>query len=251
MNKPSLEQRLNQLFSLQQIDSQLQEIESQKGDLPATIEQMENSINNLKNKIKDLQRMIKQWKIDQDNYDMEIIDLTEKIEKYKNHQLHVKTNKQYDALAKEIDRAEEKIQKYEKEMEILDGNIKVGKTDLESMTRQLEETTAELEEKQKELREINREHQRDRTRLIAQRTRLVEQILKEDLERYERIRKAKNGIAVSPIKRNSCGGCFNRIPPQKSLEIRQNLKIFVCEHCGRILVSDEIISNSTQPMHNY
>jgi len=242
MKTPTLEERLIAIYLLQNVDNQLQEIHELKGDLPQIVEDLTIQVGNLKSKCKETQRLIKEWKIERDEADVDIISLTEKIEKYKNQQLHVKTNKQYDALAREIDNAEEAISKREKEMEALEGKIQIAKNDLETMTKQLESLESELEEQQKELKEINREHQKEENRLREQRLELLKPVLKEDLEKYERIRKVKGGTAVSVVKRGACGGCFNRIPPQKILEIRQNKKMFTCEHCGRILISEEIVA---------
>ena len=129
-------------------------------------------------------------------------------------------------------------------MGLLEGKMQLFKSDIETIMPQLEELNAELEGKQKELREVNKEHEKEELKLQHEREKLVVRVEREDLERYERIRKAKGGKAVVPVKRGACGGCFNRVPPQKILEIRQNLKLYQCEHCGRILVSDHIVEMS-------
>jgi predicted nucleic acid-binding Zn-ribbon protein len=120
----------------------------------------------------------------------------------------------------------------------------VLKSDLDAAQATIDELTAELDEKQKELREVSREHEKEENKFKDQRKKMAEKIDKADLERYERIRKAKGGSAVVAVKRESCGGCYHRIPPQKILELRQNVRLFTCEHCGRILVSDEVVSLS-------
>lgn len=244
MEDKNVENKLQYLFALQVIDTRLKDIEELKGDLPALVNELEKKVNELQQKIKDLNLAFKQAKIDRDNADDELIDLAEKIEKYKSQQLHVKSNKQYDALTKEIEMAEEKSTKLEKEMELLEGKIKLTKADIENLTAQLEEVNTELEDRKRELQEVNREHKKEELKLHHEREKLSVRIDKAGLERYERIRKAKGGQAVVPIKRDSCGGCFNRIPPQKILEIRQNSNLYSCEHCGRILVSDHITETS-------
>ncbi|MBI4547307.1 MAG: hypothetical protein HY707_04955 [Ignavibacteriae bacterium] len=239
-----MENKLKYLYALQQIDTQLQEVQELKGDLPAIIADLSAKVDELKAKIKELNTFIKQGKIDRDNADLEIIELAEKIEKYKSQQLQVKSNKQYDALTKEIETAEQKSEKLEKEMEILEGKIQVAKTDLDTFNAELSEVSGELDERQKELRELNKEHEKEELKLQHEREKIRVRVDKRDLERYELILKAKGGKAVVPIKRGACGGCFNRVPPQKILEIRQNSRLYVCEHCGRILVSDEIVEKS-------
>ncbi|MDI6767446.1 MAG: C4-type zinc ribbon domain-containing protein [Bacteroidota bacterium] len=239
-----MENRLNNLYSLQIIDSQLQEVHDLKGDLPAIVEELEENVNKLKLKIKELNTTIKQLKISRDNADLEIIDLAEKIKKYKSQQLNVKSNKQYDALTKEIDAADKKSEKLEIELEIAEGRMEIAKKDVEIFAKEFETEGEELDERRKELREVSKEHEKEELKLKHEREKMVVRIDKADLEKYERIRKAKGGVAVVPIKRNACGGCFSRVPPQKTLEIRQNSRFYTCEHCGRILVSDHIVSLS-------
>ncbi len=244
MKEQTVEQRLKHLYALQQVDLQLQDVEELKGDLPRTVAELESKVNEMKAKIKELNTFIKQSKSERDNSDVQILDLAEKVEKYKSQQLNVKSNKQYDALTKEIENAESRSRDLEKNMEVLEGKIEVAKKDVETLTAQLAEESLELSERQKELKEINKEHEKEELKLQHEREKLVARIGEEDLERYERIRKAKGGSAVVPVRRNACGGCFSRVPPQKILEIRQNNRIYSCEHCGRILVSDHIVEMS-------
>ncbi|TLY28290.1 MAG: hypothetical protein E6K56_10225 [Ignavibacteria bacterium] len=244
MKEGTVEKELKYLYALQQVDTQLQEVQDLKGDLPSIVEELQGRVNELKSKLKGLHDSLKQAKIDRDEADVGILDCGEKIDKYKGQQLHVKSNKQYDALTREIEAAEAKSLKLEKEMGLLEGKMQLFKSDIETIMPQLEELNAELEGKQKELREVNKEHEKEELKLQHEREKLVVRVEREDLERYERIRKAKGGKAVVPVKRGACGGCFNRVPPQKILEIRQNLKLYQCEHCGRILVSDHIVEMS-------
>jgi len=244
MKDTSVENKLKFLFALQKVDSQLQEVHELKGDLPMIVDELSEKVAGLNAKIKELNSLIKQSKIDRDKADVEIIDLAEKIEKYKNQQLNVKSNKQYDALTREIDAAEKKSVQLEKDMESFEGKLELAKKDLEIATSQMEEADEELGDRKKELKEVNKEHEKEELTLKHQRDKLTVRLEKSDIERYERIKKAKGGTAVVPIKRDACGGCFSRVPPQKILEIRQNSKLYACEHCGRILVSDHIVNIS-------
>ncbi|MBI1808060.1 MAG: hypothetical protein HYR76_13555 [Ignavibacteria bacterium] len=239
-----MEHKLKHLFALQQVDSQLQEVQDLKGDLPMIVTDLETKVTEMQARLKELNGSIKQSKIDRDNADMEIVDLAGKIEKFKSQQLNVKSNKQYDALTREIEAAEERTLKLEEQMESFEGKMEIAKKDIEALTVQLEESTAELNERRKELHELNKEHEKEELKLQHEREKLLARIDKSDLARYERIKKAKGGIAIVPIKRGACGGCFNRVPPQKILEIRQNANFFACEHCGRLLVSDHIVEMS-------
>ncbi len=246
MKETSVENKLKFLFALQKTDSQLQEVHGLKGDLPMIVEELGEKVTALNTKIKELNGGIKQLKIDRDKADMEIIDLADKIKKYKNQQLNVKSNKQYDALTREIDTAEKKSVQLEKDMESFEGQLEITKKDLAIATSQMEETEEELNERKKELKVVNKEHEKEELTLQHQRDKLIVRLEKSDIERYERIKKAKGGTAIVPIKRDACGGCYSRVPPQKILEIRQNSKLYACEHCGRILVSDHIVNISTE-----
>ncbi len=244
MKDTNVEKQLKYLYALQNVDSQLQEVLDLKGDLPGIVAGLQARTAEAKAKVKALSDGMKQAKIDRDSADVGIIDCGEKVEKYKGQQLHVKSNKQYDALTREIEAAEAKSVKLEKEMEFLEGRMQLFKSDLEAATAQYEEVNGELAEKQKELREVNKEHEKEELKLQHEREKILARVEDEDVERYERIKKAKGGQAVVAVKRGACGGCYNRVPPQKILEIRQNSKLFQCEHCGRILVSDHIVEMS-------
>ncbi|MBI3193958.1 MAG: hypothetical protein HYZ34_05730 [Ignavibacteriae bacterium] len=240
-----METRLTHLFALQQVDSQLQEIHELKGDLPRVVAELESTLDGSTMKLKELTTLVTQLKIERDNTDVELISCTEKIEKYKEQQLQVKSNKQYDALSREIDTMETLIEQARKNLETFEGKLQISQQDIGLLNKEIETTTAELTEKQAELAEVNKEHEIEETRLVHERAKIVVRIKKEDFDKYERIKKAKKGTAVVAIKRGSCGGCFNRVPPQKLLELRNNNYIYMCEHCGRIIVSDDVVEKSS------
>lgn len=244
MKETTVENLLRYLYTLQQIDTQLQEVQELKGDLPAIVEELEGKVDKYKTDVKILNSTVKQLKIDRDKADVDILDLAEKIERYKGQQLNIKSNKQYDALTREIDAAEKKSLQLEKEMESYEGKMEIAKRDLEAISEQLKKSTEELGERKEELRVVNKEHEKEELKLQHEREKIIVRLDKPYTERYERIRNAKDGLAVVSIKRNACGGCFSRVPPQKILEIRQNTKLYACEHCGRILVSDHIVGTS-------
>jgi len=238
-----LENRLRLLFSLQQIDSNLDEVQDLKGDLPHIVADLEQRLHTKTTKKKTLEETVQKSLVARDAADVEILTLKELIEKYKTQQFQVKTNRQYDALARESDTAQDKIQKLEREIETMEGKATLAKADAESLQPEIEELKAELDEKQAELQLVNKEHEEEELRLRHQREKIVVRLDKADVRQYERIRKAKAGKAVVPVRRNACGGCFNRVPPQTVLELRKNSKILICEHCGRVMVSDEIVES--------
>jgi len=235
-----LENRLRLLWSLQQVDSSLDELQEMKGDLPGIVKELNDKIQTIVRQKKELEETIKRAFVKRDETDVEILSLKEKIEKYKAQQFQVKTNKQYDTLGREIDQSQERIATLTSEMEILEGKAGVAKGDVEKLGPELEALEAEFKDRDKELQEVNKEHEDEELRLNHQREKIVARVQKNDYQMYERIRKAKDGRAIVPVKRNACGGCFNRVPPQRVLELRKNNALMTCERCGRVLVSDEI-----------
>jgi hypothetical protein len=235
-----LENRLKFLYALQQVDLGLDEVHDMKGDLPGIVDSLKTGLAEKTAKKHELGELVRKSFAARDATDVDIVTLKEKIDKYKAQQFEVKTNKQYDALAREVDTSQEKIVKLAKEMEQLEGKATVAKQDAEALGPQIETLQIELNERQEELDSVNKEHEEEELRLRHEREKIVVRISKPDLAQYERIRAAKEGKAVVPVKRNSCGGCFNRIPPQTLLELRRNEHMLVCERCGRIIVSDEV-----------
>ena len=221
------------------------ELEEEKGDLPAEIKELEEKVAALRSQLALQDQTMKGAFMKRDEADSEIISLKAKVEKYKTQQFQVKNNKQYDALTKEMDHAAETIAKLEKEMELLEGKAVLAKSDIEILKGQIDELDTVLAEKQSALAEVSKSTAAEEQKYAHDRQKIVARITKADLASYERIRKAKKGKAIVVVKRNACGGCYNRVPPQKLLELRQNNKIYMCEHCGRIIVSDEIAQTSS------
>lgn len=244
MSNP-FEQRLRNLFVLQSVDSQLDELEAQKGDLPKAVAELEDKLNKLKQQLLELKESVTRAKIDRDKADVDIIGLNEKIQKQKNQQFEVRSNREYDALTKEIAHAETTIGKLQKQMEELEGQMKNANDDIERLKAEIGEVEKEFEEKRGELREVSEMNEDEELKLQHEREKIVVRLEKSDMVLYDRIRRAKGGLAVVSVKRSSCGGCHNRIPPQRLLELRQHTTLYKCEHCGRILVSDEIVSTAT------
>jgi hypothetical protein len=239
-----LEEKLSRLYALQKVDSSLDDLEEMKGDLPTEVADLEARANEQENEVQELEETIKQAVVDRDRADLETISQRERIEKYKTQQYQVKSNRQYDALSREIDAAQAMIAQLEKDIETLEGKMTVAREDLAKGKTQLEGILKELKEKRQELDEVSKTNEDEELRLKHEREKLVVRTERGDLAVYERIRKAKGGLAVVPVKRNACGGCYNAVPPQKVLELRKNNRIYTCEHCGRILVSDEIVEKS-------
>ncbi len=240
-----MENKLRQLYTLQLIDSNLDEIEEMKGDLPGEVRELEEKVEGLNVTLASLEQTMRGAFSQRDNADSEIISLKEKIEKYKSQQYQVRNNKEYDALTKEMDQAAETIARLEKEMSALENKATVARTEIEATKKELEESQALLEEKKTELAEVSKSTEEEELKFQHEREKVLVRISKPDLAMYERIRKAKNGRAVVPIKRGACGGCYTAVPPQKVLELKRNNQLYTCERCGRIIVSKEIAESST------
>lgn len=240
-----MENKLRNLYALQRIDTNLDELEEMKGDLPSEIRELEEKAADLKARKAALEETMKSAFVMRDGADSEIVSLREKVERYKSQQYKVRNNREYDALTKEMDVAADTIARLEKEMEQLEGKATNARGDIEGLTPQIDELTQTLEEKRAALAEVSKLTEAEEQKYRHDRQKLVVRIPKADLSTYERIRKAKRGKAIVSVKRGACGGCYNRVPPQKILELRQNNKLFTCEHCGRILVSDEIVESAS------
>ena len=200
-----MENRLRSLYLLQLVDSNLDELQEMKGDLPQIVAELsENVKNKLANK-KELEDILRKSITVRDQTDIDILSLKAKIEKYKAQQFQVKTNKQYDILAREIDLSQEKITKLQRDMETLEGKAMLAKEDAEKLIPELETLQAELANRKKELAAVNKEHEDEELKLHHQREKIVSKISKSDYQMYSRIRKAEDGRAIVSVKRMSCG----------------------------------------------
>lgn len=232
--------RLKTLYQFQIIDDQLDELEELRGDLPNTVKELENKIEDLKEEVQTKEQQQKESLEKRELNEKEIERLIENQQKFKAQLYQVRNNKEYDALTKEIDHSEEQINKMTAENDALADLSKSLSQQIEDILPALTELQKELKEKQADLKEIIKANEREESKLQAERKKMEEQIKKSDISVYMRIRKAKKGKAVVTIKRSACSGCHNIVPSQRQLEIRRNNKLFFCEYCGRILVSQEI-----------
>lgn len=239
-----MEDTLTLLYRLQMVDSSLDDLEDMKGDLPEAVAKLQAEVDRLNGLIKGHQEIVTASVMARDKADVDILEFKEKLEKYKKQQYEVRSNKEYDALTKEIDFATASIKSLEKQFETLESTMTNAKTEIETVTKQLEEQIALLNEKQAELTEVSKANEDEELELKHRREKIVVRLMSDTLSRYDRIRKARDGKAVVAVRRNSCGGCHNKIPPQRLLELRTQNKMFMCEHCGRILISAELAQSS-------
>lgn len=242
----SVEEKLKYLYELQQVDSKIDQIKVLRGELPLEVQDLEDEvegletrISNLKNEINELDEQIGKKKV-------EIKNSEGLIAKYDEQQKNVRNNREYDSLSKEIEYQTLEIELCEKRIKEFTFQSKEKKQLAEQAESMLEERKIDLQNKKAELDSIVTETQKDELDLIRKSEAFQEVIEPRLLTAYKRIRaNARNGLAVVTVKRDACGGCFNKIPPQRQLDIKVHKKVIVCEYCGRILV-DQGMSNENE-----
>ena len=238
----TVERKLVALYTLQQIDSKIDRIRIVRGELPEAVQDLEDEVAGLETRIENYNADLKKLNTDVTNYKIKIKETQALIKKYEEQQNNVRNSREYDSLTKETEYQSLEIQLCEKR--IKDATIKIEdiKSGLEATENKLAERKNDLVLKQSELNSIVEETEKEEQELV-EKSKESEALIEERLlNAYKRIRKgARNGLAVVEIKRDACGGCFNKIPPQHQLDIRIHKKIIVCEYCGRILVDQDII----------
>jgi predicted nucleic acid-binding Zn-ribbon protein len=232
--------RLDALYQLQKIDSEIDRIRTVRGELPLEVQDLEDELEGLETRLVKLQNEIKELEQESTDRKNSIKDSELAIAKYKEQQGNVRNNREYESLEKEIEFQNLEIKLNEKRIKEAKFTIDSKKEVLEDAVSRFELRKGDLASKKAELDEIVSETQKDEEALIAKSEKAKKGIEERLLTAYTRLRgNAKNGLAVVPVDRDSCGGCFNKIPPQRQLDIQTKRKIIVCEHCGRILVPNQ------------
>ena len=237
----SVEDRLKSLYQLQKVMSKIDEIKILRGDLPIEIQDLEDEVLGLHTRLERYTTEIKdnEKKIAAGKNAIEEAKL--KLDKKAEQQKQVVNNREYEILSKEIENLELDIQIYEKNINDANYEIDNKKSELETLSALIEEKNEDLRLKKTELDQIIVETKKEEEDLRVSAKKLEDGIDNRLLTAFKRIRKnARNGLAVVPIERNACSGCFSKVPPQRQLDIRQRKKIIVCENCGRIIVDHEM-----------
>jgi hypothetical protein len=237
----SVEQKLVALYSLQQIDSQIDAIKIIRGELPLEVQDLEDEIAGLETRISNFKEDIADLKSEIGERLNAMKTSEGLIAKYTEQQNNVRNNREYDSLSKEIEFQTLEIQLAEKKIKELNFKIENLEADIEEATSRLTERSADLDAKRAELTDIVAETEKDEKALIAKSKKNAELIEDRLLKAYKRIREnARNGLAVVQVERGACGGCFNKIPPQHQMDIKMHKKVIVCEYCGRILTDHDL-----------
>jgi len=233
----NIEKKLLALYGLQQIDTQVDKIKIIRGELPLEVEDLEDEIAGLETRTEKFSKEIAEFeKVISDKH-ASIKESESLMSKYKEQQMNVRNNREYDSLSKELEFQELEIQLSEKKIKEAEFRIEKLNEDIKIANEQLEMRKEDLDAKKNELTEIVAETEKEEQELRDESKMHEQHIEKRLLSAYKRIRQnARNGLAVVHIERDACGGCFNKIPPQHQLDIRMHKKIIVCEYCGRILI---------------
>lgn len=237
----NIEDKLTVLFQLQRIDSQIDRIKTIRGELPMEVADLEDEIAGLETRIGRQREELENIEAEIAAKKQLIKDSNTLIKKYQTQQMNVKNNREFESLNKEMEYQQLEIQVAEKRIKEHGFSLEGKRADLETAEANFAERKEDLKRKAAELESIVSETEKEEKGLVANAGIADEKLEPRLIEAYKRIREnARNGLAVVSIERSACGGCFNKIPPQRQLEIKQRKKIIVCEHCGRILVDAEI-----------
>ncbi len=234
--------KLTALYRLQTIDFKIDRLRSVRGELPLEVQDLEDEIAGLETRVEKFRQEIKELEVEISNKKISVQESLELIKKYEAQQMNVRNNREYDSLSKEIEYQTLEAQLAEKKMKEFSADVDARQDLVKQVEEELAERKQDLEAKNAELSDIVAETEKDEALMLQQAEEERKRIEDRLLTAYQRIRdNARNGLAVVPVERDACGGCFNKIPPQRHLDIRLHKKIIVCEYCGRILVDDEIV----------
>ena len=239
------EDKLKNLYQLQQINTRLDEIKKLQGELPLEVESLEEGVVKLQERIEKLEGEKKELELNITKYHNEISDSEALIERYNRQQDEVKNNREFEALTREVELQKLDIQLAKKRIRETQGKLEQKEETLKAANDRKEEKQGDLQAKKDELEKIITKSEKDETKFQNKEKRARKKIDDALLAVYDRTRNAyKNGLAVATVDRDSCGGCFSQVPPQVHLDMSQRKRIISCEHCGRVLVETTILETT-------
>jgi hypothetical protein len=241
----SIEGKLKSLYELQLIDSKIDRLRTVRGELPLEVSDLEDTVAGLETRLTNVTEEVAELENQLNEKKQAIKDFQANIKKYEAQQGKVRNNREYDAITKEIEFQNLEIQLAEKRMKEAKAAIVIKSELLEKSRVEFEERGKDLKATKRVLEEIIAETEKDEKELLVESDKAAAGIEDRLLNAYRRIRgNTRNGLAVVAVERDACGGCYNKIPPQRQLDIRLNKKIIVCEHCGRVLVDGMLIPDA-------
>lgn len=244
----SVEEKLQSLYQLQTMLTEIDKIKTLRGELPLEVQDLEDEIAGLTTRIEkasaDVVEMSKGVAENKNTIEVS----KQAVAKYQEQQDHVSNNREFDSLNKEIEFKNLEIELAEKRIREFTNAITAKKEEIESNRALVAEKQQDLEVKKSELQEIIEENRQEEERLREKCKNLELNIEPRLLQSFKRIRNnTRNGLGIVYVQRESCGGCFNKIPPQRQLDIRMRKKIIVCEYCGRIMIDPELAGVKEEP----
>ena len=242
----SVEEKLKTLYQLQTTLSAIDEKRALRGELPLEVQDLEDEVAGLNTRIEKIQNEIEDFQQAVAQKKAEISEAQASVERYKEQLNDVKNNREYDTLTKEIEFQSLEIELCNKKIREAGTKIEERKHDLKHAEELIDDRKQALEEKKNELDEIIDETRAEEEVLKEKAKELEVKIEPRLLTSFKRIRKnARNGLGIVYVQRDACGGCFNKIPPQRQLDIKMHKKIIVCEYCGRIMIDPELAGVKT------
>ncbi len=234
-------EKLDSLYELQLIDSEIDRIKTIRGELPLEVQDLEDEIAGLNTRIANIEEEIKELETEITDRKNGNKDAETAIAKYKDQQNNVRNNREFESISKEIEFQELEMKLNEKRSKETKMKIASKKEILDEAKERTSFRNEDLASKKAELDEIIAETQAQEEKLEKKSQAAIAKLDDRLSAAYTRLRSnARNGLAVVPVDRDSCGGCFNKIPPQRQLDIQTKKKVIACEHCGRILVPSEL-----------
>ena len=242
----SVESKLQTLYQLQATLSAIDEKRALRGELPLEVQDLEDEIAGLKTRIEHIEGDINDFQQAVAQKQGEIKEAEESVERYKKQLDEVRNNREYDTLTKEIEFQSLEIELCNKKIKEANAKVEDKKRELIRTNDLINDRQQALDEKKSELDEIMQETREEEQVLKAKAEELETKIEPRLLSSFKRIRKnARNGLGIVYVQRDACGGCFNKIPPQRQLDIKMHKKVIVCEYCGRIMIDPELAGVKT------
>ncbi len=237
----TVEEKLSALYRLQSMLSEIDKIKTLRGELPLEVQDLEDEVAGLDTRIQNFQMEMKDLDVAVAQQKNKIVECNALVGKYREQLDNVRNNREFDNLTKEVEFQGLEVELAEKRIREFTADSKVIAEEIQKSKELLKERTIDLRSKKEELEEIITETKQQEEQLREKAKQLETTIEPRLLAAFKRIRKsARNGLAVVYIQRDACGGCFNKIPPQRQLDIKLRKKIIVCEHCGRIMIDPKL-----------
>lgn len=241
----TVEEKLKALYDLQLVVSEIDKIKTLRGELPLEVQDLEDEIAGFSTRAENLEAEINEAATAISNKRLDIETAKGLIEKYTADQDNVKNNREYESLTKEIEYQGLEIELCEKKIREFSAKQREKEDELNVTRQRIEDRKMDLDHKKTELDQIIAETKQEEEALRDKAKALEEVIEPRLLSAFKRIRQnARNGLSVVYVQRDACGGCFNKIPPQRQVDVRLRKKIIVCEYCGRILIDPELAEAS-------